>query len=315
MFFLDALLDFIFSSQKAAVSKQELYVKFLEIWKNKSYKNIDIIDLRYNSKYYKRKFKSVIRSLELCDELKVIGDETIGPTYFINLRITPINPYKIICDLYPLGYVSHLSAMEIHKLTTKTSDSIYFTTLNRTNWKKNFLSELNKHDYPFFRESYDSEIIELIPRFPTEEKYLNKDLLVFTHKNLMNYEMFNGVRVQELTLLFIEMTRAPQYCGGIDNVISVFKNHAKLIIEDILESTNKNGTNIDKARIGFILDEILRISHPVLEKWKLEMVGQRGGSRKFISYLPFEPKFSPTWNISLNHTVVSQYGVSSYKNE
>ncbi len=64
MFFSDALLDFIFSSQKAAVSKQELYVEFLEIWKNKSYKNINIIDLRYNSKYYKRKFKSVIRSLE-----------------------------------------------------------------------------------------------------------------------------------------------------------------------------------------------------------------------------------------------------------
>jgi hypothetical protein len=38
------------------------------------------------------------------------------------------------------------------------------------------------------------------------------------------------------------------------------------------------------------------------------MINQRGGSRKFVAYLPFESRFSDIWNISLNHTSVQTYG-------
>lgn len=101
---------------------------------------------------------------------------------------------------------------------------------------------------------------------------------------------------------------SPQYCGGVETVLSVFKKYAGLLLEDILEICQTHGNNIDKARVGFLLDEVLGIQHPIINKWKTLMIGQRGGSRKFVAYLNFEPRFSETWNISLNHTSLSAYG-------
>lgn len=309
MLFSEALIDTFIASKKTAISKQELYDFFLEMWENKEYKGIKISDLRYNSKYYKKKFKNVLRELESYPQIKCIGDDSLGSSYLINLTISPLNISKLICDLYPLGYISYLSAMQFHKLiNTKNHNSVLYTTVDRKIWKNIFYDVVSKNDYPFFSDTYHHDLMDLIPRFPTEEKYLDHDLVVFTTKNLQGYETLNDIRVRQLPFLFLDMVRTPQYCGGVETVLSVFKKYSKLLLEDILDITQSEGTNIDKARIGFILDEILNIKHPTIDEWKTTMVDRRGGSRKFIAYLPFESRFSATWNISLNHTSVKMYG-------
>jgi hypothetical protein len=63
MIFSDALLDIILSSKKSAISEQSLYKKFIKLWIDKKYKDIKIIDLRYNSKDYKKKFKRVLKGV------------------------------------------------------------------------------------------------------------------------------------------------------------------------------------------------------------------------------------------------------------
>lgn len=309
MLFSEALFDDFNLSKKTAISRQELYNSFLEIWSKKEYKNIKISDLRYNSKHYKKKFKSVLQELASHPQLKSIGDDTHGPTYFINLNKSPLNIYKIICDIYPIGYISYLSAMEFHKLIpSRNHQIICFTTIDRKSWKEVFYNVITEINYPFFKDTYQHDLLDLIPRFPTEEKYLDNDLIVFTTKHLHGHETQQDLRVRELPFLFLDMVRSPQYCGGVETVLNVFKKYANLLLEDILEISQTHGTNIDKARIGFILDEVLNIQHPIIEKWKTLMVGQRGGSRKFVAYRTFEPRFSETWNISLNHTAVKKYG-------
>ena len=303
MIFSDALLDIILSSKKSAISRQSLYKEFLKLWIDKKYKDIKISDLRYNSKDYKKKFKRVLKELETSDQLKCIGDEIVGASYFINLTISPLDPLKIISDLYSLGYFSHLSAMKIHKLVNRDSDIVYFSTVDRKTWKKHFLDNLEK-DKSIPLDNYEKDITDLTPRFPTEENYLSQYLLVFTNKNLGQWETINGFRVRKLSYLFLDMVRSPQYCGGVETVISVFEKYAPILLEEIIETVHKHGTNIDRARIGFILDELMGVVHPLLEQWKIEMLGLRGGSRKFVAYLPFEPEFSPIWNISLNHDSV-----------
>lgn len=307
MFFSEALFDSFNESNKSAISRQELYSYFLEIWSEKKYKDIKISDLRYNSKHYRKKFRSVLYELERNPKLKSIGEDL--PSYFINLNKSPLNASQVICDLYPIGYISYLSAMEFHKLTPpKNHQHICFTTLDRKSWKEVFYGVLAEISYPFFEDTYQHDLLELIPRFPTEEKYLDQDLVVFTTKHLNGFETQNGLKVRQLPFLFLDMVRTPQYCGGVETVLSVFKKYANLLLEDILEITQTEGTNIDKARIGFILDEILNIKHTTIDKWKTMMIDQRGGSRKFVAYLPFEPRFSDIWNISLNHTSLQAYG-------
>uniref|UniRef100_UPI000B084ADF hypothetical protein n=1 Tax=Acinetobacter radioresistens TaxID=40216 RepID=UPI000B084ADF len=309
MFFSEALFDAFNTSKKMAISRQELYNLFLKIWTEKEYKGIKISDLRYNSKHYKKKFRSVLQDLKSHPQLKSIGEEAYGPTYFINLNKSPLNVYQIICDIYPAGYISHLSAMEFHRLTPpRNLQSIFFTTIDRKSWKEFFYNVIVEINYPFFSDTYQHDLLDLIPRFPTEEKYLDQDLIVFTTKNLHGFENQNNLRVRQLPFLFLDMVRTPQYCGGVETVLRVFRKYANLLLEDILEICQTHGTNIDKARVGFILDEVLKIQHPIIDKWKTLMVGQRGGSRKFVAYLAFEPRFSETWNISLNHTSVNMYG-------
>lgn len=309
MFFSEALFDNFNESSQMAISRQELYSIFLNIWSDKEYKNIKISDLRYNSKHYKKKFKSVLYELRSHSQLKSIGDEMYGPTYLLNINKAPFDASKIICDIYPIGYISYLSAMEFHKLIpSRNHKNIFFTTIDRKAWKEIFYDLITEKEYPFFEDTYAHDLLDLIPRFPTEEKYLDHELIVFTTKNLHGFEQQKGLRVRELPFLFLDMVRTPQYCGGVETVLSVFKTYATLLLEDILETCQTHGTNIDKARIGFILDEILGIQHPIIDKWKILMIGQRGGSRKFVAYLNFEPRFSETWNISLNHTAVSTYG-------
>lgn len=307
MIFSDALLDIIISSKKSAISKQNLYREFITLWIEKKYKNIKISDLRHNSKDYRKKFKRVLNELETSDKLKCIGNEVLGASYFINLTISPLNPLKIVSDLYSLGYFSYLSAMKIHKLVNEDSDILHFSTVDRKTWKKHFADTLEKDKHLLLPENYEKDTIDLIPRFPTEENYLSQYLLVFTNKNLGNWEIINECKVRKLSFLFLDMVRSPQYCGGVETVISVFVKYAPILLEEILETAHKHGTNIDRARIGFILDELLGIQHPLLSQWKIEMLGLRGGSRKFVAYLPFEPEFSPIWNISLNHDLVRNY--------
>lgn len=85
MFFSEALFDDFNKSSKVAISRQELYRTFLDIW-DKEYKSIKISDLKYNSKHYRKKFKSVLHELKCHPQLKSIGEDIQRPHIFLKYK-------------------------------------------------------------------------------------------------------------------------------------------------------------------------------------------------------------------------------------
>lgn len=302
MYFSEILIDFIKNKNLPAFTREEIYKFFLEIWFHKSYQGQKIKDLRANSKNYKKKFNNCWQSLTDLEPNLVGGSETLAGYSYILDKNYEDKPYEIICSLYKFGYISYYSAMFYYGLVKENNKNIYFTTLERRDWNNLYLKTLSSKKFPFLKNEEQHELKSLIPLYPKEDKYFNNQLLVFTTHFIDEYEMDpKGIRVRKIEALFLDMTRKPQYCGGIDTVLAVFKKYGEQYRNEVIQLTNSIGNTMDKARIGYIYDKVLKTTDSIVEGWKAEMIGLRGGSRKFVPYLPYYAEYDEDWNISLNH--------------
>jgi len=109
------------------------------------------------------------------------------------------------------------------------------------------------------------------------------------------------LRVASLGRTFLEMVAEPGLCGGIRHVISVYSEHAATHRKLILAEVDRHGTAIDKARVGYLFEEICAIRDPTIDHWQTRVV-QRGGSRKLDAGAPYASTYSERWGLSLNHT-------------
>ena len=116
----------------------------------------------------------------------------------------------------------------------------------------------------------------------------------------------DGVRVQDIGFLFIDMLRYPDFCGGFDHVLDVFEDCAFIYQNAKLNAANTIGSDIDKERIGFLFEKKLGLHSNILEEWKPKM--QRGGSRKLVVNKPFDSCYDDLWAISINHKELHKYG-------
>ena len=57
------------------------------------------------------------------------------------------------------------------------------------------------------------------------------------------------------------------YCEGLELVLDIYKKQPLDVFEQLLPYVEKNGTDIDKARIGFICYKLLKMEHPLLTQW------------------------------------------------
>lgn len=302
MNFSEILINFIKSNNLPAVTREEIYLFFLDIWFQRSYQGKKIKDLRSNSKNYKKKFSNCWQSLVELDPNLIGGSKTLaGYNYILNKNYEDY-PYQVICSLYKLGYISYYSAMLYYGLVKDDNKNIYFTTLERYGWNSFYIRKLISKKIPILENEEQIELKSLIPFYPKEEKYFDNQLLVFTTQSLGDFETdTTGIKVRKIEALFLDMTRKPQYCGGIDTVLTVFMKYGKQYESEIIQLTNSIGNTMDKARIGYIYDKLLKTSNSTVESWKAEMTWLRGGSRKFVSYLPYYSEYDEDWNISLNY--------------
>ena len=95
------------------------------------------------------------------------------------------------------------------------------------------------------------------------------------------------------------MAREPRHCGGIRHVIDIYKSHASFYKDLILDEVEQHGSNIEKIRVGYLLDEVCNIKDERIDAWKKHV--QRGGSRKLDPQAGYSPIYSKTWCLSLNH--------------
>ncbi len=284
-----------------AISKQRLFEAVFTFTKVKCYKNEKIEDVRKNTNI-ERLFAKVIDHLIQISFFESSMYFTEKTPYFVKNK-ADATPDQLVCSVYPYGYISHISAMKWHGLTDRLPKHIDFTSCSRLEWKTRSILDL-KNRMDVFDSEYQKH---LIPGYPSDGKYFGQKLLSHTTSKFIEPKTASdGVRVQDIGFLFIDMLRYPDFCGGFDHVLDVFEDCAFIYQNAILNAANTIGSDIDKARIGFLFEKKLGLHSNILEEWKPKM--QRGGSRKLVVNKPFDSCYDDLWAISINHKELHKYG-------
>ena len=202
-----------------------------------------------------------------------------------------------VCDITPWCHLSCLSAMEWHGLTDRIPHVLHVTQPPLAASRK-LHQEYLRSRFPDLKNA-----APMLPRkIELAGKIDGKELILHTtskYRPRPELHGSGGVRVTSLGETFLDMLREPALCGGYSHVEDVFRERAAEYLPVIVKAVDRDGTGIDKARAGYMLEEVCGLSHRTIEKWK-ETV-QRGGSRKLISANPYKNVFSEVWCISINN--------------
>jgi predicted transcriptional regulator of viral defense system len=105
-------------------------------------------------------------------------------------------------------------------------------------------------------------------------------------------------RIASIGRTFMDMIDRPQWCGGMNHVITIWEEHAATYLDEIIEAVDTAPTSIVKMRAGHLLEERLGLRDARIDAWK--QFAQRGSSRLLDPEGVYQPRWSETWMISLN---------------
>lgn len=308
---------------KYAISRQALLSQFLRIWLDKEYRNEKLTNISDCTKALKF-FNKWINSIEKKGKVRGENWSTKGFRYFVIRNKPRKNVETILSNIYPIGYIGYMSAIKHYELAPINSNSIYFVTVDRINWKRLCLKKINRN-FPELKENKNlfKDIFgnigenDLIPTYPLEEEIGKYHIAVINQKNLWTDEEWDSLRVIALPYLYIDMLRNPKYCGGLGQVLQIFNSLEAIELAEIIEILEKKSksTDMDRARFGFIFDKIFQIKNDIFLNWKKEQKFKRGGSRKLVSYLPFDSTYDEDWNISVNYDFAKPYASNTKLSE
>lgn len=207
-------------------------------------------------------------------------------------------PGEIACSVDPFSYVSHLSAMEYHGLTDRFAKMLFLSSPNVNEWKK-FAEEKMRRDLSGYFDEYLDNKFPRLQRIrmskigqTTVHRYASIHCGAF--KNIHN----SILRVSTIGRTFLDMIRNPDICGGIYHVLNVYKEFSLTYLQLIIDEISQNGKSIDKARVGYILEDLCGINNSRIDAWVKDV--QRGGSRKLNPSQEYSSNYSERWGISIN---------------
>lgn len=300
------------------ISRQQLFLKYLELWFTDTF-NGQVIE---KNKYFSNK-----NFYKLCDYLideKILigfNHNTRGYTYFIKKGSKPTSEMAVSA-IYPMGFLSHHTAMNLYGIGNTQTSGIYFTCPARKDWKNICLKNIKQRFKNLnISRSISNEYIEIngfilstqsiLDPYPhqniLEEAGSTKALIIINKKNLVESEWWNQCHIQNIVDLYLDMLRAPHYCGGISHVLKIYHDFLlkdKDLFQELLNTLDKTGSIIDRARFGYVFDKIFGIQGSLINEWKIEQKDKRGSSRKLFSNFKFDSFFDDEWNISINHPTI-----------
>jgi len=285
-------LSIINIHNKPVITEFEITKYLYRLYKEKEYNGIKI------GKISKNEPDSFVIRNNLTDliSLGVIQQIQSLPVYSLTSHSSP-SAQQVACSANPFSYVAYLSAMEAHGLTDRIPKSLEMITCSANKFKE-LANEQVSIEFPnaLEKDPITPKRIISLPNIDGKRIEFHQKKNFKLPKEKQNS---NGVKMPSIGDTFLSMLQEPELCGGFNHVLEVFDEYAEEYLPLITRAITKNGTSMDKARGGYILEELLGLSHKSIEEWKKSV--KRGGSRKLIASKPYINVFSETWCISLNN--------------
>ena len=277
--------------EKPVISAYEINWYLYELYRDKKFNGLKIGKITADEPDYRVVGDATFHLLRK----GVISKCVDGVVYYINNKDKP-SAQQVVCSINPCSYISYISAMEWHGITDRIPSEVH-VTMSTPRYLKEYFSLKIKESFPFIKNK-----TFLIPQLVSSIPIYDGKKIIFHKKTdfKIKNEQFasGGIRVTNIGETFLDMLKFPEYCGGFNHVISVFEGFAEKYLPIIVKEFSKNGNSMDKARAGYILEDICGLTHKGIDSWADSV--QRGGSRKLIASEPYSNVFSERWCISIN---------------
>ncbi len=285
-----ALVDFLEAGNTPVYTDYSLFLIVRDLYKNPE------------GLYLRGKTASVEnyrRTRNLLLEAKKITQDEDYPGVYRVLSKNDLAADEVTCLLDPFCYISHLSAMQRYGLTDRRPEALHLN-IPAIDILKVMIKAKTEQDYGLeLKDLPQNEIHRLtIVHHPTQVRKRHVD--VFATKNYGRHIRVKGSysRVSTIGQTFLDMVAEPQKCGGMAHVLDIWQEHAKTYLSDVIAAVENAPKQIHKVRAGYILDEVLKVQKPEIQKWV--NFAQRGSSSLLDPTKPFINIFSEKWMISIN---------------
>lgn len=246
-----------------------------------------------NRRHYRQALTFLTSYAVLSDVRELPAEST-----FTVLGRSSVSAAEIACTVDPFAYVSHLSAMEMHGLTDRVSQTLYLSSPDAKVWK-GFATERMQKDLGADLDAYVAAGFPVLQR-TRMEKLLGQPVHVThsLHPGAFRKSPESEVRVATIGRTFLDMLRQPELCGGIHHVLELYREHAARNLALIVAEVTQHGGPIDKVRAGYVLEEVCGLQHSEFAEW--QKFAARGGSRRLVAANEYAPTYSERWALSLN---------------
>ena len=289
--------------KKPGISFVELFIKVQDLFNEKKFHGIKLSGVHGNSKLENIMSKTIEHLFKIKIFLEISTFNEKSKIFITQKYLEDSSDEKPICSFYEYGYIGYLSALHIHGLTDRFPKIINYVVFSRSEWKEKYFF---KND---FLKIYGKKYI--MPVYPVNGNLPDKILKIKNDSNVKDFITKSDgiIRVRTIEALFIDCLREPDLCGGLDHVIDIYEEYGENFSNKLIDYTDKNGSLIDKARVGFILEKFCEVQSNRFQFWKKQMI--RGGSRTFYSKNSHSSWYDPEWCISLNHERIASYGIKN----
>ncbi len=207
-------------------------------------------------------------------------------------------PMEVACAVDPFAYVTHLSAMEFHGITDRFPKILYLTTPPDKEWRARAEEKMRKD----LGDQYEAYRLARLPslRFVSMERVDGARVELLRRSNRGAFKIIKSpaVRVATIGRTFLDMVREPECCGGMQHVVDTYRQYGPRNLPLIVEEVERHGKPIEKVRAGYLLEEVCKLQHELVNKWRAAV--QRGGSRVLDPASEYSAIYSEAWKLSIN---------------
>jgi predicted transcriptional regulator of viral defense system len=293
----EALLRLLRDRAQAVITDCGLFLLIHELFARKSYEGE-----RINIRRARPDLADLRRAREALARSSLLTPDHDLPLDAHRVSIVPDEPAEhVVCEVDPLAYVSHLSAMQRHGITNRNPVEVSLARPGQGHWRGLLLAELTRA-LGEAEPGFDARRLLKRVRFP--DRIRNRRVVVHDMSEPGAWVAVRGtpVRVATVGQTFLDTLAHPAWCGDMAHVLEVWEEHAATFLEEIIAALDGSPRQIAKVRAGYILQERLGFVDERIEAWT--RFAQRGGSQVLDpskAYTPGKkPVFSEKWMIALN---------------